>query len=382
MITLRNRSGCRADFTNYGARWVGMSLGGASAGGMSPDGVSADGMSPDGVSAGEMSRDGRSAGTAQVVLGFDTLRAYMEAGEKYHGAIVGRVCGRIGGASFELDGRRYRLVSNDVYGKPVKNHLHGGIQAFHNRFWQAETFVTAEGDEAVAFSLCSRDGDEGYPGNLRVRVTYTLRAESDTLVMECRAVTDTPTVVNLTNHAFFNLAGHAMPMNVAQQRMTLAARRMAECGEELIPTGVLTPVVGTYADFTQGRTLAEAISAGNDRVKADNGFTIAYALDDSRNRAESPDGGEECRFAARLEDPVSGRALEICTDQPSVQVYNGYFMDGSDRGHGGVPYFANAGVAIEPQGFPDAPNRPEFPAVRVDPERSYRQRTEYVFKTR
>lgn len=357
LITLRNRRGCRACFTNYGARWVGMSLGG------SPQG-------------------GASAGPAEVVLGFDTLRAYMEAGEKYHGAIVGRVCGRIGGASFESGGRRYRLVSNDVYGKPVKNHLHGGVQAFHNRFWETETFRTPEGDEAVAFSLCSRDGEEGYPGNLRVQVTYTLRGDSDTLVMECRADTDRPTVVNLTNHAFFNLAGHAAPMSAAHLRLTLAAGRMAECDEELIPTGVLTPVAGTYADFTAGRTLAEAISSGDERVRADNGFTIAYALDGFRDRVDCADGGERCRFAARLEDAASGRSLEIFTDQPSVQVYNGYFMDGSDRGHGGVPYFANAGIAIEPQGFPDAPNRPEFPSIAVDPEHPYRQRTEYIFKTR
>lgn len=290
--------------------------------------------------------------------------------------------GRIGGASFELDGRRCRLVSNDVYGRPVKNHLHGGVQAFHNRFWEAETFRTPEGDEAVAFSLCSRDGEEGYPGNLQVKVTYTLRSDSDTLVMECRADTDRPTVVNLTNHAFFNLAGHTAPMNAAQQRMTLAAGRMAECDEELIPTGALTPVAGTYADFTAGRTLDEAIAAGDERVRADNGFTIAYALDGFRDGAESADGERRCRFAARLEDAASGRLLEIFTDQPSVQVYNGYFMDGSDRGHGGVPYFASAGIAIEPQGFPDAPNRPEFPSIAVDPEHPYRQRTEYVFGMR
>lgn len=387
LVTLRNRKGCRACFTNYGARWVGMSLGGSQQGGASQDGSSQEGaLSGESPLCGEplsgSSWDAGAAEPAEVVLGFDTLRAYMEAGEKYHGAIVGRVCGRIGGASFELGGRRYRLVSNDVYGRPVKNHLHGGVQAFHNRFWETETFRTPEGDEAVAFSLCSRDGEEGYPGNLRVRVTYTLRSDSDTLVMECRADTDRPTVVNLTNHAFFNLAGHTAPMNAAQQRLTLAPGRMAECDEELIPTGVLTPVAGTYADFTAGRTLAEAIAAGDERVRADNGFTIAYALDGFRAGADRADDEGRCRFAARLEDAASGRSLEIFTDQPSVQVYNGYFMDGSDCGHGGVPYFANAGIAIEPQGFPDAPNRPEFPSIAVDPEHSYRQRTEYVFKMR
>ena len=224
LITLRNRKGCKACFTNYGARWVGMSLCGSQQGGASQDGA----LSGESLLCGEplsgSSWDGGSAEPAEVVLGFDTLRAYMEAGEKYHGAIVGRVCGRIGGASFELDGRRCRLVSNDVYGRPVKNHLHGGVQAFHNRFWEAETFRTPEGDEAVAFSLCSRDGEEGYPGNLQVKVTYTLRSDSDTLVMECRADTDRPTVVNLTNHAFFNLAGHTAPMNAAQQRMTNLGR--------------------------------------------------------------------------------------------------------------------------------------------------------------
>lgn len=348
LITLGNRTDCRARFTNYGARWVGMSL-----------------------------RDATCDEPVETVLGFDTLREYVQAGERYHGAIVGRVCGRIGGASFDLEGSRFRLVSNDVYGKPVKNHLHGGIRAFHNRFWEWQVFRTLEGDEAVVFSLDSRDGEEGYPGNLRVSVTYTLRADSDTLVMECRADTDRPTVVNLTNHAFFNPAGHCASMSAAQQRLTLAAGRMAECDEELIPTGVLCPVAGTYADFTRGRTLAEAISLADERVRRDNGFTIAYALDGFSDAKDA-----QCRFAARLEDPASGRSLEIFTDQPSMQVYNGYFMDGSDRGHGGTPYFASAGIALEPQGFPDAPNRPEFPSVAIDAEHPYRHRTEYLFKTR
>lgn len=346
LITLRNRLGSQAAFTNYGARWVDMAL--------------AD----------------PSGNPLRTVLGFDTLQAYLDAGEKYHGAIVGRVCGRMKSAAFTLDGLTCRLAANDAYGEPVKNHLHGGLQAFHNRFWNAGFRRTPDGSDCAVFSLFSPDGDEGYPGNLQVTVTYTLLHDSDTVVMECRAYSDRPTVVNLTNHAFFNPAGHGNAMCVADHRLTLAADRMVACDDCLIPTGRLTPLAGTYADFSRGQTLADAIAAGDARVRSDGGFTIAYVLND-----ETPQT-RPCRFAARLEDPGSGRYLELFTDRPSLQLYNGYFMDGSDIGHDGVPYYAGSGVALEPQDFPDAPNHPEFPSITVTPEHLYRQHTEYVFGKR
>lgn len=345
LITLRNRLGTEATFTNYGARWVDMSL-----------------AAPDG-------------NAMQVVLGFDTLQGYMDAGEKYHGAMVGRVCGRMKGASFSLKGHTYPLAANDAFGEPVKNHLHGGLHAFHNRFWNVEKFRTPN-DDAVRFSLFSPDGEEGYPGNLEVTVTYTLLQDSDTVVLECHASTDRPTVVNLTNHTFFNLAGHCLGMSVARQRLMLATDRMIVCDDQLLPTGEVVRASGTFADFSSGKTLGESIAAGNKQVRNDGGYTLAYALGSEEWASKSP------RFAARLEDPESGRYLELFTDRPSLQLYNGYFMDGSDRGHHDTPYFAGAGLALEPQDFPDAPHHPHFPSIEITPECPYRQITEYRFGIR
>lgn len=346
LITLRNGLGSTASFTNYGARWVDMAL------------ANSDGNA------------------VQVVLGFDALQGYMDAGEKYHGAIVGRVCGRMKGAAFTLNGHTYALAANDAFGEPVKNHLHGGIHAFHNQFWDAEKFLTPNGDEAVRFSLFSPDGEEGYPGNLKVTVIYTLLQNSDTVVLECRAITDQPTVVNLTNHAFFNLAGHSDGMSVARQRLTLNTDRMIVCDDQLIPTGEVARTTGTFADFSKGQTLAESIANGNEQVRNDGGYTLAYALDREGKFPIKP------RFVARLEEPESGRYLELFTDRPSLQLYNGYFMDGADRGHNGTPYFASAGLALEPQDFPDAPNQPHFPSIEITPEHPYRQITEYHFGKR
>lgn len=346
LITLRNRLGTEASFTNYGARWVDMSL-----------------AAPDG-------------NAVQVVLGFDTLQGYVDAGEKYHGAMVGRVCGRMKGASFSLGGHTYPLAANDAFGEPVRNHLHGGLHAFHNRFWDVEKFRTPNGDEAVRFSLFSPDGEEGYPGNLEVTVTYTLLQDSDTVVLEGLASTDRPTVVNLTNHTFFNLAGHNVGMSVARQRLTLASDRLIVCDDQLLPTGEVIRASGTFADFSSGKTLEESIAAGNEQVRNDGGYTLAYALGSEEWPSKNP------RFAARLEDPEGGRYLELFTDRPSLQLYNGYFMDGSDRGHHDTPYFAGAGLALEPQDFPDAPHHPHFPSIEITPERPYRQITEYRFGTR
>lgn len=344
LVTLRNRLGSEASFTNYGARWVDMSL-------------------------------ANSPGSPiRVVLGFDNLQSYLDAKEKYHGAIVGRVCGRMSGASFVLNGQRFSLAANDAYGKPVKNHLHGGVYAFHNCFWRVEEFRhSPNGDESVVFSTYSSDGSEGYPGNLEVKVVYTLLGDSDTVVLECCATTDRPTVVNLTNHAFFNLGGHAEGMSVLQHHLTVMADRMVACDEQLCPTGELASLSGSYADFSEGRTVAESLGAADELTRSNGGFTIAYVL---RGLKVS---GRNLPLALRLEDSGRRRFLELFTDRPSVQIYNGYFMDGSDRGHDGVAYFANAGLALEPQDFPDAPNHATFPSIVITPEHPYQQRTEYVF---
>lgn len=342
-ITLKNRHGLTARFTRYGARWVSM-------------------QTPD--------REGR---MGDILLGFDTLDGYRTAGEAYHGAIIGRVCGRIRNARFRLGTREHVLASNDVYGSPIRNHLHGGIKAFHNRFWRSRKFFTGTGEEAVEFTCYSPDGEEGYPGNLEVKVTYLL-GNDDILRMTCEAITDRPTPVNLTNHTFFNLqasAPTAGKKNVLSHLLTLNASAIIECDGHLVPTGRLIPVGSTLLDFRTPRTLASSLAEAHPQILKDKGFSLAYALD----RKE----GTELSFAARLSDEVSGRRVDIHTNQLSMQVYTGYFMDGRDRGKEDIPYFASAGLALEPQGYPDAPNQPSFPPIWIDKDTKYWHLTEYRF---
>lgn len=340
LITLRNANGLVAQFTSYGARWVSMWV---------PD---------------------RHGCREDVLLGFDTLAGYRSAAEKYHGAIVGRVCGRMAGASFSLQGKEYRLAANDVYGKPVPNHLHGGVYAFHNRLWKGQFEVNAAGEESAVFTYLSADGEEGYPGNLNVRVTYTLR-RTNVLSLVCEAVCDQATPVNLTNHAFFNLNGARPGGTMLSHTLRLAASRLVECDEELLPTGRLLPVEGTLIDFRSSRLLSEAMQSDLFGILENQGFSLAFALD------KEPGVLAE---AVELRAAESGRKLVISTNQPSVQVYTGYFMDGTDVGKGGVPYGASAGIALETQGFPDAMHHPEFPSVLLRPGETYRHLTEYRFE--
>lgn len=339
LITLRNRNGLAAQFTSYGARWVSMWV---------PD---------------------REGCLEDVVLGFDTLQGYRAAQEQYHGAIVGRVCGRIAGAAFDWEGETYRLAANDVYGKPLPNHLHGGLAAFHNRFWEGRFAVNEAGEESAVFTCLSKDGEEGYPGNLNVRVTYTLQA-TNRLSLCCEAISDRPTPVNLTNHAFFNLDGVATGGDMLSHRLRLCASRLIECDEELVPTGRLLPLEGSLLDFRKGRVVAEALQSERFGIAENKGFSLAFALD----------GKEEgLSLAAELGSSASGRKLTVYTNQPSLQVYTGYFMEGTDVGKRGVPYFASAGIALETQGFPDAVHQAAFPSVFLWPGEVYRHLTEYEF---
>ncbi|MCD8042383.1 MAG: galactose mutarotase [Tannerellaceae bacterium] len=335
LITLVNRNGCKASFTNYGARWVGMET---------PD---------------------RNGQFEDVLLGFDTLAGYIQAGEQYHGAIVGRVCGRIATAAFTLNGKSYSLSSNDVYGYPVRNHLHGGKQGFHNSYWEYACLTTESGEEAVCFSLFSPDGEEGYPGNVHVKVTYTLH-EDNSVSLQCDGRTDHTTLLNLTNHAFFNLNPVKTSDTLRNHILQLNANHLIECDDQLIPTGNLIPVKNHFAGFMTPRRIADSLKNGDEQVWKNKGYSLAYALD-----MDAP--------AITLYDEESGRGLRIFTNQPSVQIYNGYFMDGKDRGKNNIAYESGCGLAIEPQGFPDAIHHPRFPQITISPSIPYYYYTRYCF---
>lgn len=339
LITLRNANGLLAQFTGYGARWVSMWV---------PD---------------------RWGHLEDVLLGFDTLAGYCTAGEQYHGAIVGRVCGRISQAAFRIGEVIYPLASNDVYGKPIPNHLHGGVAAFHNRVWQGRFLLNDAGEESAVFTCFSKEEEEGYPGNLQVKVTYTLK-QSNVLCLECEATTDKTTPVNLTNHAFFNLSGNLKCKDILSHSLRINASQLIECDEELIPTGRLIPVAGGPLDFRCPRAIAAALKSEAFQIRQNKGFSVAFALDKE---------AKELLPAAELIDETSGRVLSIYTDQLSMQAYTGYFMDGTEYGKNAVPHYASAGIALETQGFPDAVNNGRFPSVLIAEGDTYRHLTEYRF---
>lgn len=338
LVTLRNRNGLAAQFTNQGARWISM-------------------WTPD-----------KSGHMGDILLGFDTLSDYFKAEEKYHGAIIGRVCGRINQACFTLDGVEYRLASNDSYGSPVPNHLHGGLNGFHTRLWNTEIHKDAEDNEAVTFSYFSPDGEEGYPGNLTTRVTYVL-TNTDILRIDYNATADRSTPVNLTNHAFFNLSANPN-QSILNQTLQLHAPAIIECNEELIPTGKLLACDDKAIFFRKPHPIRHALWEKHSQAQYGIGFSTAYAL---------AKGEKRMALAARLAEEASGRVMEVFTDLPSLQVYTAYFMDGTDKGKNRIPLHASAGIALETQGFPDALNQPHFPSILISPEKPYTSRTEYKF---
>lgn len=338
LITLRSKSGLIAQFTNYGARWVSM-------------------WTPD-----------KNGVLEDVVLGFDKIDKYISATEQYHGAIVGRVCGRISNSRFILNGKEYKLASNDLYGSPHHNHLHGGIKAFHNRIWKWNKCMNDNGNECVVFTYRSPDNEEGYPGELDITVVYTLK--EDRLCMTISAESDQSTPVNITNHAFFNLRGVRDSRNVLSHMLMLNSSTVIECDKELIPTRRLISVKNLGIDFSSPRTISNSLLQSHSQIEEKRGFSIAFALDPKE---------KELTFAAQLKDDVSARKMDIYTNQSSIQVYTAYFMDGSDIGKDMNPYYESAGVALETQGYPDAVNHDSFPSIVINEGETYIHKTEYVF---
>lgn len=296
-----------------------------------------------------------------VALGFDSLEGYL--GEHpYFGATVGRVANRIAKGKFTLDGRDYSLAINNP-----PNALHGGIKGFNRVVWKARPVESPEGP-SVEMSYTSPDGEEGYPGNLTVSVTFTVTSD-DALKIAYKATTDKATPLNLSNHSYFNLGG-TTDASILGHELTLAAARYTPVDDTLIPTGEIAPVEGHPLDFRKPTAIGDRIA----EMKGDpGGYDHNFVLDS---------GGGDLAFGARVRDPKTGREVEMWTTEPGVQFYSGNFLDGSNVGKGGVVYKKHHGLCLEAQHFPDSIHHPNFPDAVLKPGETYTQTTVYKFSAR
>lgn len=304
-------------------------------------------------------RDGVSA---DVVPGFDTADEYRHD-SRYFGSLIGRFANRIARGRFTLDGHECLLATNDG-----PNHLHGGPNGFHTQEWRIAPFQRARASGAV---LCFKSvaGDGGYPGTMIARVKYTLD-ERDTLRVDYSAVADEPTVVNLTQHTYFNLRGHGCG-DILDHELTINAAYFTPIDETSIPTGVSRGVIGTAFDFTTPRRIGERIADNDAQLRFVGGYDHNFQI----RRSDAPG----LALACRLRDPSSGRRVEVWTTEPGLQVYTGNTMDRGEPGKGGVRYARHAAVALETQHFPDSPNQPHFPSTVLRPGEEFVSATEYRF---
>lgn len=302
----------------------------------------------------------RNGKRADITLGFDTLEGWLK-NKNYLGCTVGRFGNRIRDGRFTLDGKSYQLATNNEPGG-VPCALHGGLVGFDKVLWSGRIV----GDHSVEFSYLSADGEEGYPGNLNAKVTYSLTDEE--LVWEATATTDAPTLINFLQHTYWNLSGDAT-RSVTDHVLTLNADHYLPTDKGLIPTGEVAPVSGTPMDFTLPTVIGERIDADFEALVLGGGYDHAWIL-------KSQAG---LHPAATLKDPKSGRVLTIATNQPAVQFYCGNFLDGSDIGKGGTAYQRRCGLALETEGYPDAPNQPDFPSAVLRPGETYRHTMVFRF---
>jgi aldose 1-epimerase len=328
LYTLKNPNGFTAKIMNYGATLVSLEA---------PD------------------KNGK---FADVTLGFDKLDGYLKD-HPYFGVIVGRYANRIGKAKFSLDGVEYKLAANNG-----ANHLHGGIKGFDKVVWETED-VKAKGDTAmVKLTYISKDGEEGYPGTLTSRVTYALTKDNE-LKINYEAETDKTTIVNLTNHAYWNLAAQGSG-DILGHELMLKADKYTPVDEGLIPTGEIKSVKDSPMDFTKPETIGSRID------KVPGGYDHNFVLN----------SGGKLALAARVYEPTSGRIMEIYTTEPGIQFYTGNFLDGSITGKAGKVYKKNYGFCLETQHFPDSPNKPSFPSVVLKPGEKYTTMTVHEFSTK
>jgi aldose 1-epimerase len=308
----------------------------------------------------------RAGKTADVVLGYADLKTYLDK-PNYFGASIGRYANRIRAGRFSLDGKTYTLATNDG-----PNALHGGREGFDKRLWTI-TELAAGPAPSVTLRYVSPDGEEGYPGTLTASVTYALDA-AGTLTVTYQATTDRPTIVNLTNHSFFNLAGEGSGRSILDHVLTIPAEHYTPVDATLIPTGELASVAGTPFDFREPTVIGARIRDGREpQILRGCGYNQTYVLSRAPTATPHP--------VARVEDPVSGRVLEMTSNQPGVQVYSGNLLDGTAVGKSGLAYRQSDGLALEPQLFPDTPNQPAFGSARLDPGATYRNVITYRFST-
>lgn len=301
----------------------------------------------------------RDGALADVVLGFDELSPYLSE-HPYFGCLVGRFANRIAAGSFRLNDKLYQLARNDGC-----NHLHGGITGFSKVLWEARARVSATGPQLV-LNYVSAAGEEGYPGNLKVEVIYTL-TDAHELILDYSATADTDTVLNLTNHAYFNLAAGG---TVLDQVLRIAGDEFLPVDEKLIPLGERRQVLGTPFDFTRPETIGSRIHADEPQLRFAGGYDHCWVLNKVMGK---------CALAAELQDPQSGRMLSVFTTQPGMQVYTGNFLEGSIRGKAERAYEQHSGLCLETQHFPDSPNQPTFPTTILKRGEHYRETTVYRF---
>jgi aldose 1-epimerase len=309
-------------------------------------------------------RDGK---LDDVVLGMPDVEGYLTK-SPYFGAVAGRYANRIARGRFTLDGKTYTLATNNG-----PNHLHGGLVGFDKGIWAARAVQTAQSDSGpgVAFSLTSADGDQGYPGELRVIVRYLL-TDDDRLVIDYRAVTSKPTIVNLTQHSYFNLAG-AKRGDVLGNVLSVDADRYVPVDSTLIPTGALAPVAGTPFDFRAPKAIGARIDANDEQLRRAGGYDHSFVIRRS---------GPGLAHAAHLFEPLTGRTLDVWTTEPALQVYTGNFLDGTIVGKDGRKYAHRGAICLETTHFPDTPNHASFPSATLRPGEVFTSRTVYAFGVR
>lgn len=332
LYTLKNESGASVSITNYGGIVVALNV---------PD------------------KNGK---LGDVVHGYDDLDGYLKA-TPYFGALIGRYANRIANGRFTLNGQDYQLATNEN----GLNHLHGGDVGFDKVLWKATPMLTEDGP-ALALHYMSPDGEEGYPGNLDVKAVYLWTINNE-LKLDMTATTDKPTVINLTNHAYFNLRGDG-DGDILNHRVMIRSKEILPVDQNLIPTGEMMPVAGTPFDFTDMHVVGERIKADNEQIRLGGGYDHCWVID-------KPSG--QFGLMARVSEPESGRVLEVWSTEPAMQFYSGNFLDGTNIGKCGTAYQHRTAFCMEPEHYPDSPNHPKFPSTELNPGQTYKHTMMYKF---